>query len=617
MIAQFIKRHIMYAVLGTASLVLGLLVTVVSATPSYAATFTVTNTNDSGVGSLRQAITNANATAGADTIAFAIAGSGVHTITPLTTLPQLTDETIVDGFTQTGASANTALVNQAVNAQIRIEIDAVNLASSAPALALYGDNSIARGLSIFSSATSPITSRPIGSEVEGEDDIVAGNFIGLRADGSTGCLQYGVSLKGSVDTLVGGVNAADRNVVSCNATNIDMGTLPGGGPGATASIKGNFLGAGLDGNFINLASAQTLSIGVSEGSAAVGGSTDAERNVMIDFATYGTGTVSFDGNYIGVNAAGTQAVTTGQFYTAQPYFILSQNVTLTMGVVRGNVIVAPGRTAFINTATGPTIENNTFGALPNGTASGLVGVVIVPSTAAPGSFSSNTVRNASGYGVAIGGASAHIVTRYNSFDAISGLDIDLFDGGLGVTQNDLLDGDTGANGLLNFPVITAVDRSTPTGKTRIRGTLNSLPNATFEIDLYVSANLNASGHGEATTFLQTATVTTDADGNASFEVLADGVANGAYVSATATSAANETSELSESVTALATDEVIPAPQTPPSTSPQPGSGSASGGELAATGDDAFVYLAIALGLVAVSFTAVIYRSQFIRFTRRS
>ena len=46
-----------------------------------AATFTVTSTSDSGAGSLRQAILDANANPGSDTIVFAIPGSGVQTIT--------------------------------------------------------------------------------------------------------------------------------------------------------------------------------------------------------------------------------------------------------------------------------------------------------------------------------------------------------------------------------------------------------------------------------------------------------------------------------------------------------------------------------------------------------
>ncbi|WP_342347573.1 DUF4347 domain-containing protein, partial [uncultured Nitrospira sp.] len=47
------------------------------------ATYTVTNTNDSGAGSFRQAITDANANAGTDTIDFSIAGAGPHTINVL------------------------------------------------------------------------------------------------------------------------------------------------------------------------------------------------------------------------------------------------------------------------------------------------------------------------------------------------------------------------------------------------------------------------------------------------------------------------------------------------------------------------------------------------------
>ena len=48
--------------------------------------FTVNNTNDSGSGSLRQAIIDANMHSGADTIEFDIPGTGVHTITPTTGL---------------------------------------------------------------------------------------------------------------------------------------------------------------------------------------------------------------------------------------------------------------------------------------------------------------------------------------------------------------------------------------------------------------------------------------------------------------------------------------------------------------------------------------------------
>ncbi|MDQ3754414.1 MAG: hypothetical protein M3371_06750 [Acidobacteriota bacterium] len=64
------------------------------------ATIVVTNTNDSGAGSLRQAILDANATAGTQTIAFNIPGSGVQTISPLSALPTITDAVVIDGTTQ-------------------------------------------------------------------------------------------------------------------------------------------------------------------------------------------------------------------------------------------------------------------------------------------------------------------------------------------------------------------------------------------------------------------------------------------------------------------------------------------------------------------------------------
>src|SRR5207248_8763451 len=53
--------------------------------------FTVTNTNDSGTGSLRQAILDANS-GGGGTIAFNIPGTGVHTISPLSALPTITQD---------------------------------------------------------------------------------------------------------------------------------------------------------------------------------------------------------------------------------------------------------------------------------------------------------------------------------------------------------------------------------------------------------------------------------------------------------------------------------------------------------------------------------------------
>lgn len=67
-----------------------------------AATYTVINTNDSGAGSLRQAITDANATAAADVIEFNISGTGVQTIVPMSPFSTMTKPVFIDGSTQPG-----------------------------------------------------------------------------------------------------------------------------------------------------------------------------------------------------------------------------------------------------------------------------------------------------------------------------------------------------------------------------------------------------------------------------------------------------------------------------------------------------------------------------------
>jgi len=69
---------------------------------SALATFTVTNTNDIGAGSLRWAIDKSNANAGADSIIFDIAGSGTQVIDLSTSLPSITDAVTIDGTTQSG-----------------------------------------------------------------------------------------------------------------------------------------------------------------------------------------------------------------------------------------------------------------------------------------------------------------------------------------------------------------------------------------------------------------------------------------------------------------------------------------------------------------------------------
>ncbi len=76
----------------------------VAATPAGASTFSVSNTNDSGAGSLRQAVLDANANAGADTITFDPSVTGTITLTS----GQIA---ISDSVTITGPGAATLTVS--------------------------------------------------------------------------------------------------------------------------------------------------------------------------------------------------------------------------------------------------------------------------------------------------------------------------------------------------------------------------------------------------------------------------------------------------------------------------------------------------------------------------
>ena len=94
---------------------------------TFALVFTVTDTDDSGPGSLRQAILDSNASpppppGTSNLIEFSISGSGVHTIMPATQLPDITQPLEVDGYTQPGSSPNTNPPGLGDNAVILIEL---------------------------------------------------------------------------------------------------------------------------------------------------------------------------------------------------------------------------------------------------------------------------------------------------------------------------------------------------------------------------------------------------------------------------------------------------------------------------------------------------------------
>jgi hypothetical protein len=182
-----------------------------------AATLTVTTNADSGAGSLRQAMLDSNASAGTlDTIAFAIPGGGVHTITPASALPTITDPVVIDGTTQPGFAGMPL-----------VELDGSTAAGTG--LMITAGSSTVRGLVINRWAT--------GISISGAgQNLVAGNFIGSDASGTLplGNDTYGVNIVDSPDNLVGGLGVGEGNLI---AFNLVRGVHVSGATGNT--IRGN------------------------------------------------------------------------------------------------------------------------------------------------------------------------------------------------------------------------------------------------------------------------------------------------------------------------------------------------------------------------------------------
>ena len=120
-------------------------------------------------------------------------------------------------------------------------------------------------------------------------------------------------------------------------------------------------------------------------------------------------------------------------------------------------------------------------------------------------------------------------------------------GANGVTSNTEGNRNAGVpNNLQNFPMLTSA--SSASGNISVQGKFNSKTNAVFNLDFYATKSPDPSGYGQGENFLGSAAITTDENGNTTFDVaLSASVPVGHFVTATATDAANNTSEFSLSI----------------------------------------------------------------------
>ena len=138
--------------------------------------------DDSGAGSLRQAILDANSSAGPHTIQFAIPGAGVHTITPLTPLPRSRRRRRSTATRRPGSSPNTLPFPQGTNAVLDDRAQRPGAAARPQRPRPHDPGRRQRGPRPRRStaSTSP------GSRFEpgaGDGIQIRGNFIGTAPDG--------------------------------------------------------------------------------------------------------------------------------------------------------------------------------------------------------------------------------------------------------------------------------------------------------------------------------------------------------------------------------------------------------------------------------------------------
>jgi Domain of unknown function (DUF4347)/Calx-beta domain/FG-GAP-like repeat/WD40-like Beta Propeller Repeat len=248
----------------------------------------VTNTNDAGEGSLRQAILNANAFTGRDVVTFSITGAGLQTINLLSALPELGATTDIDGMSQTGFT-NTPL----------IRLNGAGITAIADGLVLSGGDSIVKGLAIAGFTGNGIrissNNNAIGGVAVNEGNVITGNAIGVSVVSGTGN------------------RIAGNSVAQNTGLGIDLGTV-----GVTPNdLDDSDTGANNLQNFPVLTIAEPTNSGIAvqgtvQASAAQAGQTyrlEFFANTAVDSSDFGEGETYLGSRLVNLDTNGTATFT--------------------------------------------------------------------------------------------------------------------------------------------------------------------------------------------------------------------------------------------------------------------------------------------------------------------
>ncbi len=241
----------------------------------------VGSTADGGPGSLREAITLANANPAPDSIRFAIATEAVASIAPTSPLPALTAPVVIDGTTQPGYAGLPL-----------IELSGALAGEGAAGLQLLGGLSTVSGIAVNRWSGGGIV---LGT---GGGNTVIGTFVGVDPTGTTarpnGVAGIAVTA-GSAGNIIG-----PGNVISGNN---GAGIMIGGDKSTPAGnlIRGNRIGLAVTGDGALPNTAQGVLI-VSGSGSTVGGTAPADANTIAGNLSDGVRITLGSGNAVLGNA---------------------------------------------------------------------------------------------------------------------------------------------------------------------------------------------------------------------------------------------------------------------------------------------------------------------------
>lgn len=207
-----------------------------AATPASALNYVVVNVNNAGAGSLRQAITNANANPGPDTISFNIGGAGPYVIPLAAALPVVTSPVTIDGLTQPGAACPAG----GWAPVLQVVINGGGIAADGLSFAAGGSGSVLRGVVIQNFNGN-------GVVLTGNNNSLECNFIGTNNLGMAAFpnAANGVRVFGTGEVIGGGL-ASMRNLISGNGGH-GISVEPAVGGNQNNAIVNNFVGLNVGG----------------------------------------------------------------------------------------------------------------------------------------------------------------------------------------------------------------------------------------------------------------------------------------------------------------------------------------------------------------------------------